>query len=380
MKTPSLTIVRLAFCLFICLLSFPATAQQSWLGQTLGKILGENRPPEKPQYLIYPTLAYAPETSLEFGLKNLLLFHTNQDTTNRLSEVNLFAFLTIRRQFGIWSNHAIYSNRNKWFFLGEDKFQNFPLLYFGIGPETGKEAEATVDTRSLLLRERVLREIIPYIYAGIELEYQQLFDVEFDWEDPANPGTLPTAWEGSRNIGLGLGLIYDNRHNVLNVRNGLFAEAGFLLYNKAWGSEYNFASYFVEGRLFRPVGKTQVLATQLYGLFKTGEIPFNQLALMGGESLMRGYYLGRYRDRNLIAAQVEYRFLPFPFSKRFGGVLFMGAGTVFPEISQALRRPVWAGGAGFRFLLFRQKDIYMRVDLGFTQEGIGPYFFIGEAF
>ena len=53
---------------------------------------------------------------------------------------------------------------------------------------------------------------------------------------------------------------------------------------------------------------------------------------MGGEQLMRGYYLGRYRDNNLVAGQVEYRFLPFPFSKRLGAAAFLGAGTVAPKV------------------------------------------------
>ena len=43
---------------------------------------------------------------------------------------------------------------------------------------------------------------------------------------------------------------------------------------------------------------------------------------------MRGYYLGRYRDNALVAAQTEYRFLPFPFSKRWGAATFLGVGTV----------------------------------------------------
>ena len=33
-----------------------------------------------------------------------------------------------------------------------------------------------------------------------------------------------------------------------------------------------------------------------------------------------------------------------------------------------------------RFLVFPEKDIYTRVDVAFTQEGRGIYFFIGEAF
>ena len=39
-----------------------------------------------------------------------------------------------------------------------------------------------------------------------------------------------------------------------------------------------------------------------------------------------------------------------------------------------------AGGAGIRYLLFPEKDIYTRVDVAFTQEGNGIYIFIGEAF
>jgi hypothetical protein len=39
-----------------------------------------------------------------------------------------------------------------------------------------------------------------------------------------------------------------------------------------------------------------------------------------------------------------------------------------------------AGGLGVRFLLFPGKDIYTRFDVAFTNEGVGYYLFIGEAF
>ena len=38
------------------------------------------------------------------------------------------------------------------------------------------------------------------------------------------------------------------------------------------------------------------------------------------------------------------------------------------------------GGAGLRFLIFPEKDIYTRLDVAYTREGRGVYFFIGEAF
>jgi hemolysin activation/secretion protein len=156
-----------------------------------------------------------------------------------------------------------------------------------------------------------------------------------------------------------------------------------LHYNQAWGSTFNFTSIISDTRLYRSIGKHNVFASQLLGQFNSGDVPFNQLALMGGESIMRGYYYGRYRDRNQIAAQVEYRFLPIPFNftDRIGAAVFAGAGKVFPDMRNFnLDNVVVSGGAGLRFLLFPKKDIYTRLDVAFTAEGTGFYLFIGEAF
>ena len=126
-----------------------------------------------------------------------------------------------------------------------------------------------------------------------------------------------------------------------------------------------------------------VLALQLLGQFNIGTTPFNQLAMLGGESMMRGYYSGRYRDQNQISMQAEYRFLPLPlsFTKRFGAALFAGTATVFNDhLEVKLKNFVWAAGGGLRFLLFPKKDIFTRFDVAFTEEGTGFYIFIGEAF
>ena len=123
------------------------------------------------------------------------------------------------------------------------------------------------------------------------------------------------------------------------------------------------------------------MAFQLQGQFSNGNAPFNLLSLMGGESLMRGYYLGRYRDNHMLASQIEYRILPFSFSKRWGVSMFFAAGEVFSSLDKfEIKNILPTAGAGLRFLLFPEKDIYTRLDFAFTEEGSGVYFFIGEAF
>lgn len=377
----------LLLLLLICLAlpsSLQAQKKENALVRLWNYIGNDTTNPGRPKFLVYPTLGYAPETSWEFGLSSLFVYYAKKDTTNRLSQVKGWSFITLEKQYGFWFNNAIYSHENKWFFLGRARYQHFPLLYYGIGPNTDRHEDALVDANYLLIKERILRQVKGSLYVGAEIDFQGLYKVDFDTSGAESPLDYPLGHEGSQNFSAGLGIVYDNLHNALNARHGVFSELSFLHSNTAWGSDYTFTSIFTDNRLYHPVNKRDVLAVQAYGQFTFGDVPFNQLALLGGEELMRGYYTGRFRDNNYIASQVEYRFLPFtdkkPFS-RIGGALFMGAGTVFSDTDPLkLNQFVLAGGGGVRFLIFKEKDIYTRFDVAFTKEGPGYYVFIGEAF
>ena len=355
---------------------------QSFLKRYIYNLVNDTSDVAKPRFLTYPVVAYSPETSLEIGFSSLLVYYAKRDTTNRLSEVSAFTFFTLQRQYGLWLDHANYTHQDKFFFLGRVRLQSFPLLYYGIGMDTPADYQARVDANQIWIKERVLRKVRKNVFVGLELDFQRLSGVDFVESDNSESLVLPLGFEGSTNIGFGTGIVYDNRHNVLNVRKGFFSELGFLHYNSAL-SDFEFNTIFSDTRIYRPLGKRNVFAAQLLGQFNTGTVPFNQLALMGGESMMRGYYTGRFRDNNQIAAQTEFRFLPLPlgFSKRIGASVFGSVATVFPTVREiSMENLVWSGGAGLRFLLFPKKDIYTRIDYAFTNEGGGLYIFIGEAF
>ncbi|MFD2203804.1 BamA/TamA family outer membrane protein [Shivajiella indica] len=373
---------RLFFLIWIFSLSASIANSQNFVKKYINNIFNDTSDISQPQFLVYPTLAYAPETSWEIGFSSLYVYYSKRDTTNRLSEISGFTFVTLENQYGIWIDHAIYSDQNKWFYLGKIRLQSFPLKYHGIGMDTPEDYLALVDANQIMIKERVLREIKNNFYGGLEVDFQRLSRVAFKPSDEAPVFDMPLGAEGSTNFGLGLGLVYDDRHNVLNVRNGNFAELAYIKYMPGL-STFDFNTLILDTRIFRPIGKQNVLAWQFLGQFNSGEVPFNQLALMGGDSMMRGYYLGRYRDKNQLATQLEFRMLPLPlsFSKRIGASVFAGTATVFPDFSKAaIQKVVWSAGTGLRFLLFPKKDIYTRLDVAFTQEGTGFYLFIGEAF
>ncbi|WP_051359973.1 BamA/TamA family outer membrane protein [Adhaeribacter aquaticus] len=375
-------IPRVLFLLLVLQISFSEAQGQSpnFISRYIKKIVNDTTHTARPQFLFYPTLGYSPETSLEMGISGLYVYYANGDTTNRLSEMNGFGFYTLQEQYGLIADHNLYSNHNKWAFPGRIRYQSFPVLYHGIGPESPPEQLAEVNSRQLQIRERALRQTIKNLYFGLEVDYQRLSSVNFDFNSD-EPFALPLGGNGSKNLAFGLGILYDTRHNVLNVRNGQFSELAFLKYNTRWGGDYNFSTIISDNRFYRSLNKKHVLAAQVLGQFTTGNTPFNMLALMGGENMMRGYYAGRYRDKNQVAAQAEYRLLPLPFSKRWGATFFVSTGTVFNTFTSFNYKDfVVAGGGGIRYLLFPKKDIFTRLDVAFTKEKPGFYIFIGEAF
>jgi outer membrane protein assembly factor BamA len=122
-----------------------------------------------------------------------------------------------------------------------------------------------------------------------------------------------------------------------------------------------------------------VIALQTYDVFISGEAPFQMLGMLGGSYWMRGYYLGRYRDRNMITAQVEYR---FPVWWRFGAVGFAGAGDVASDAGKfRADRFKHSVGCGVRFMFDTRERINARLDFGFgSDDNAGIYAMVLEAF
>ncbi|MFM1898342.1 MAG: hypothetical protein RL577_582 [Bacteroidota bacterium] len=345
--------------------------------RVLDYYLGEAQE-SKPRFLAYPTLAYAPETKLELGLSSLYVFHSGRDTTARLSEINAFAFLTQEKQKGLWLDHALYGEGNAWLGMGRIRIMDYPLHYYGVGSEPPVEPLAIVSGQSVSIRERWMKQLRKDHYFGLEFDYQSMSNVAFDLPSHVIDFEHPLGASGSRNMGLGLGWVYDTRPNVLNSRHGNLLELAFLHYSARLGSQHPMNTVFVDARHFATIGPNKVLAVHGLGQFSAGNVPFNQMSLLGGESIMRGHYLGRLRSEQMVAIQAELRALPFSWSRRLGGAVFASLGSV----SEQWPFYNWSAsaGAGLRYLLFPEKDVYTRIDLGFHSAGYGLYFYIGEAF
>jgi hypothetical protein len=82
----------------------------------VGSMLNDTNDLTKPKFMTYPTLAYSPETRWNIGMSSLYIYLANRDISNRLSELKALTFYTQNNQYGIWLDHALYTDNNTWFF------------------------------------------------------------------------------------------------------------------------------------------------------------------------------------------------------------------------------------------------------------------------
>ena len=59
-------------------------SSSNFIFKYFNKIINDTNDLSAPKFMNYPTLAFAPETSLEIGLSSLYIYSANRDLQNRL--------------------------------------------------------------------------------------------------------------------------------------------------------------------------------------------------------------------------------------------------------------------------------------------------------
>jgi outer membrane protein assembly factor BamA len=332
------------------------------------------------QFFILPLVVRSVETDWTFGVASALTFRTNkQDTNLRSSSEQLAALYSINKQLIIIQNGRIFFPEENYILEHQLSYSDFPDKFWGLGAKA-KEADLENYTFSqMYLQTRLLKKITNRIYVGMQYEVQKLFKVDYKQGGLIEQQDV-LGRQGYLASGAGISLVWDNRNHAFVPNKGLFAEVYLSRFDKSLGSDFNYTNLRLNAKQFLPVFNAQnVIALELLAQFNYGDVPLRSLATIGGNNSMRGYYSGRYRDKNALTFQAEYR---FPIWRRFGGVVFGATGDVAnkPENFQ-LNSFKFAYGAGLRFAINRKEKLNMRVDYGLTADGNnGFYLQLTEAF
>lgn len=324
-----------------------------------------------------PALFYTPETKLGFGGLVSGVFNLGDREDTRNSNVEVLAAYTLNKQTILRTKNNFFTQGERYALSGELTFYDFPILYYGVGNNTDKDLEEDLEYKIFIFQERVLKQVKKSLFIGPQYRFNYLYDIEYDPEFLTADVSRIAGGAGT-NSGLGFSVIYDTRDNVLNASTGEFLQFSTFFHGKTLGGDFNFNRYTIDLRKFWKLKNGDVIATQYFGEFNTGNTPFREMALLGGDDIMRGYYDGRFRDNQQMAVQAEYRKELF---SRVGITLFGAYGDVAEDLGAFdLADFKYTVGAGLRVMVNKADRLNIRIDYGLGKETSGFYFAIAEAF
>ena len=361
------------------------SAQVSFLPRFIRKMYLNSDTTRKKSFVVLPVFSSAPETGIELGGTALLSFYSDtSDRNTRVSNIFTYASATTKGQqrFSLSTNY--WTPQNKFYYTASIGYQNFPFDFYGIGNDTRLANADHVGEKRLKLNFTGQKLLGDHIYGGFALGASNYVYQDNNSASVLNTSPLIEDRQGGASVFAGPSLVYDTRNNNTYTTRGMIVTTYFNLVQGVFGNNSYTGGFFnIEYSQFLPVSKQWTLGVDVQEQSLTGDrSPFYLLPQLGNDEMMRGYYDGRYRDRNLLAGQTELR---YRINARFGIAGFVGTGEVFrSQFSFDELKPDYGGGV--RYFFDTDKGLSIRLDYGIGQKPAGEpretgfYISLGQSF
>jgi hypothetical protein len=339
---------------------------------------------KKSSFVILPALSSAPETGLEVGGAGLYSFYTDSvKSDTRVSSIFGYATVATKGQTRFSINTSYWTPGNSYHFTAGISYVDFPFSFYGIGNDTHSADVTKIDQRRLKFYLGAEKKLTDELYVGFVSGAQRFQIPPTDFHTIFYTDKRVQNHGGGSNIYVGPSVTFDTRNNNTYTTKGVIITSSFEVIRGYGKTDYSGGFLNVEYSQFFALSKKFVLGVDIQEQSLTGSrSPFYLLPALGNDEMMRGYYNGRYRDRNMLAGQTELR---YRLSARFGFVAFVGTGEVFNKsFSWAELKPNYGGGVRYFFDI--EKGLSIRADYGIGQKNPGEskqsgfYLALGQAF
>ena len=323
-----------------------------------------------------PLASYSEVTGVQYGATLFRGFRVGDAASTRPSSVSLYAAHTTKDYAKAYVQLDRWSADNSTRSRARVEYISYPLPYFGIGRSTADSAEEWYSSGVTTVQffvDRAWRQSI-YVHGGLRYVRSRLRESE---TDGLLAGTTVFGASGSDVVATSLGLVIDSRNDVGAPRSGMYMRVVPSLAAKVLRGDAAYRRLTIDARRYDALG-SHVLAFQVQYDGLAGSAPFELMPMIGADTAMRGYPRGRFRDQHAFTSQAEFRSARW---RRYGAVLFAGAGTVAPRFAD-ITSGAWypTVGAGIRYLLSPRYRTILRGDVAMGRSSLGIHLGIGEAF
>ena len=317
--------------------------------------------------------SYSAATSVEIAGLVSGLYKSRNDSLTPRSDISIYAegSVTGMYNFGIRGNHIFPRDRMR--VVYDANFCHFPLKFWGIGYDSGINSDN--ESKYTLLESAMTMQFLWKIPANIYLGPS----VNFNYQK-ATKTERPELWQGEdlRVVCYGAGVVFsfDTRDLPGNASKGYYIGFHQQFFPGFAGNKYAFSMSELSAMYYRRFWSSGIMAFRFHGAAAYGDVPWGMLPTLDNGNAVRGYYEGRYRDKNELDVVVELR---QHIWRRNGLVVWGGVGSVFSTFDQIRWNTLLPTyGIGYRWEF--KNRVNVRVDYGFGKHSHSLSFGINEAF
>ena len=356
--------------------------------------------PELDLYGLRPVLGGLRSGAGTTGGLRLPFFQQNDDV---LAYVEALA--SLKSYYGVQGAIG-YDNGEPWTAYGFGRYWHMPQEdFYGLGPDA-EENRSNYRLNESLIGGLGGYELLPRVLLGAHVSYQthrygRGQDPEYSTVEMATlDGEVPGLGTDVDYVVTGGFLEYDARNIPyeveygrrfaptearlrgisLDATSGVYAAVEVIPHIAYGEGDYNYTRFNFESQQYVPFqhGYQRLALRQFLTLTSTaGEnvVPFYEMGTLGGSRTLRGFNTFRFRDRNAILFNTEYRWQIF---RPLDLALFVDAGHVFGGVEElALEAEDFEFGYGVGFRFKAGQRVIGRIDVARSREGISTYLELG---
>jgi hypothetical protein len=381
---------------------------------------GLNKAPKEKEntssLLLVPIIGSNPATGFMFGVGGQYAFQMKG--SSQYSALSGSIQATTKNQKLILLKNNIYTKNDKFFYTGDWRFQIFSQDTYGLGTEApeGGALDYQFNLGGLNANQDSLAQPMAFnffrfhqsvgykiredIYIGLGYNFDGYSKID-DEKLRLEPGDslLTSHYLYNEKYGFDLekystsalfaNFVIDKRDNMISPYTGYFLSLGYRGAYRFTGNKKKAELFQVEWRSYHSLSErnpTHLLAFWVMGNFAPeGVFPYMTLSATAYDQRSRssrGYTQGRFRGKDFVYSEAEYR---FPISRCggiLGGVLFVNATSANNQaLDLKLMESIQYGyGLGLRVMVDKASRTNLTIDYGFGNKSSGFYLAVSETF
>jgi outer membrane protein assembly factor BamA len=335
-----------------------------------------------------PGFGYTLITGYAFTIGANAAFYLSKEKNANLSSIASYPTYTQYKQTIIPFFGNIWTKRNKYNIQFDWSYKKFPQNTYGLGGYTQLSDAYKIDYTHVRLFQTILKSVAPDFYLGVGYNLDYFWNVS-EINPPTDKETDFQKYGITKSVttsGLAFNILYDLRRNSINPRKGSYANITyrpnfiFLGSSVAYQTlQFDYRKYFhLNSKTKNTLALWSYTYLTLAGLPPFLSLPFTGVDTYGNSG--RGFIIGRFRGKNMLYAEAEYRFA-LTHNGLLGAVVFANVESVSEINSNSFETVLPAAGGGLRIKLNKHSKTNIAIDYGFGKGGSqGIFVNLGEVF